>query len=777
MAFLGIWAGNPVLAASVCGTGSVCEGVSTISLINGCVYDGGAGGCVVPGRYNMEYTCDGDCKYPFTQWECPFNASPCEIKTSNVYLDCCTGGGGGSTYVAPKCSDVGYPNGVLTCESPATNVCVTYPTECDRYFPSKKTVSCGGDFTKLSCQKNCGCCADGDNFSCSNTTYQHTYWIAGWVLNNRGEMVPAPNTFSCRTINDVHVSSLPFNRTTDCVVDRWEEIVQCKHTSVCKTCGCKTPCFSSAPSKPVLTSPVNGTEVTVGSAIRLEWNAITNWGTSCAVQNNQYEVCVSGNQAGCNLVNYLDRNQNIFYNWTPTVADNYVTWSVRANNGALTNESNIRSLCVEGGANISAWSACSNVTHQRTRTCTETCGTDDCAGVAKVETCQGLVRGTLFDASSIDICPSFDPNTGYLIGLPAGTKIASRDFGMTDASNTAPHPWSPLSVVRTNANGNFSINVYPNATYNLNFDLLSDIYVTTPKLTCSGSGTQAVVPNNPSSCLTQPCSVVNNMSFGFTRVFGGWWQLVGGNAHGEKGIRSNIPSSLPTEQSLILPDTAAGNRVGFLSYGVTKTADMLGSNPGAQVSGKRWEKQSSYDGLIYDWGFYNTRFNLFPVTSWNGTDPISYVDGGRGYQIFKADSSVSAFNYNPSGSQKIIIHVNGDFRVTGNIVVPDGAFLMIIAKGAITFGQGVTRADGWYVADTIRVPCKDVDGVAGCDGTDVQFLGNGSFVGWGGLNFSRNLGAANNDTPAEKFSYRQDLFTNAPDPVRVYTKLYKPFIP
>jgi len=263
------------------------------------------------------------------------------------------------------------------------------------------------------------------------------------------------------------------------------------------------------------------------------------------------------------------------------------------------------------------------------------------------------------------------------------------------------------------------------------------------------------------------------MSFGFTRVFGGWWQAVGGSVHGEAGIRSEIPSSVPTEQSLILP---VGNKWGVLSYGIPRPADMLGTNPDAQVSSKGWEKQSSYDGLIYDWGFFNNRFNLFTVTPWDATHPLNYTST-IDYQIFKRPSGAGNFQFNPTGTQKAIFLINGDVVVTSNIVVDPGAFLTVIAKGSITFNPSVTRADGWFVADNILIPCEDVDGTLGCDATDDQFLGNGSFIGWGGLNFSRNLGADNNTLPAEKFTYRQDLFNNAPDPVKIFPKNYKPFVP
>ena len=204
---------------------------------------------------------------------------------------------------------------------------------------------------------------------------------------------------------------------------------------------------------------------------------------------------------------------------------------------------------------------------------------------------------------------------------------------------------------------------------------------------------------------------------------------------------------------------------------------MLGTNPNAKVSTSLWQAQSSYTGnLIYDWSFYNQRFNLFAKTAWDGTmGSINY--SAADYQIFKTDSSVANFDFNPTGTQKTIFHINGDVNITSNLIVPDGAFLAIIAKGTITFAPNVTRADGWFVGGRIAIPCADVDGTAGCDKTDSQFLGNGSFVSWGNIDMTRDRGITNNTAPSEKFSYRQELYDNAPLAMKIYSRLYKPFIP
>jgi hypothetical protein len=397
--------------------------------------------------------------------------------------------------------------------------------------------------------------------------------------------------------------------------------------------------------------------------------------------------------------------------------------------------------------------------------------------VSLVEDCEGVIRGTLFDASDMAVCPAFSAVTGYAVGLyPEVAGIASRTFGLTDNSVLGTHPWSPISNVTTDANGNFSLRVFAPANYQFDFSALSENYFVDPgpKLTCISS--LATIITNPIACITQPCTVLNGMNFGFLRIYGGWWQVIGGSVHGEKGITSTIPSSLLTEMSLILPDASPANKRGFLSYDTT-IPYMIGSNPNAKVSASLLAAQSKYTGSpVYDWSFFDKRYNLFARTEWNGLDALSYDDLGVGYQIFRSKVPVANFDFSPTGTQKAIFLIDGDVRITSDIVVPEGAFLAVISSGTITFDSSISNADGWFVGNVISVPCMDAGG-DGCDKTDTQFLGNGSFVSWGSMSLGRDRAIVNNSAPSELFTYRRDLFLNAPAPMKIYAKVYKPFVP
>ncbi len=432
----------------------------------------------------------------------------------------------------------------------------------------------------------------------------------------------------------------------------------------------------------------------------------------------------------------------------------------------------ITSTCTECGPTVTR-STCNATTHTRTVTANYNCSAD----TVVTEDCTGEIRGTLFDATNLSSCPSFDPSTGYLIGVDTTLTANNRTFGFADQNNTSPHPWSPLTTAQTNSSGNYSVRVYAPTTYTYDFSSFSDIYVVSsgPKLTCTS--TTAVVPGSSTGCTTQPCSIVNNMSFGFERYWGGWWQVVGAGVHGQNGLKSSIPNSYPSEQSLILGDGTAANRSGVASYG-TLVNEMLGINPSAKVSTNLWQVQSSYQGSRYDHDYFNQQFKKYIVTTWNGSDSIVYNDGGRGYQIFKVTGDVTSFSYNPTGTEKVIFLVDGNVTVSSNITVPSGAYLALLSSGDISFSTSVTRADGWYLANNINVRCTDANTDLTCDRTDVQFLGNGSFVGWQGVNLSRDRGATLNQAgPAEKFTYRKDLYENAPEPMKIVTKRYEPYVP
>ncbi len=572
--------------------------------------------------------------------------------------------------------------------------------------------------------------------------------------------------------------------------------------------GGEPSCTNTSPDVPTLVAPDDGVgEVitppeTLSSVFLFDWNPITGWGKECDGTTRKYNLCfglASSNPCSGTpriTIPVFDPNNLLV---PPTSTDSALPggnwyWAVQAvNKGGATSRSLSRSICIEGFVEpsdvsvgnkyLSAWTACSAVTHQRTRTCKEDCGTDNCAVVAArpgglVQDCTGEIRGTLFDASNMTSCPSFDPVSGFLVGVPSYLKAANMAFGLSDTLvKGGTHPWSLLSPAVTDENGDYVVTVHVPASYKYDFKTFAQVYDADvkPKLICQAS--IAVMSNYLGNCATQPCKILRNMSFGFQRDYGGWWQVVGAGVHGELGIRSVIPAGLATEESLILGDGTATNRVGVLSSEVLDTG-IVGINPDAKVSSKGWKVESKYKGIIYDWAYFNQQFKKYASTTWDGVSSLTYDDAGKGYQIFSVTGDVANFNFSPTGTQKVIFLVKGNVTISSNLTVPNGAFMAILASGDITFETSVGSVDGWYLGNNILVKCINDDGDGYCDKTDTQFLGNGSFVGWKAINLTRDRGELTNITgPSEKFTYRKDLYDNAPDPMKNVTKMYKPFVP
>ena len=399
----------------------------------------------------------------------------------------------------------------------------------------------------------------------------------------------------------------------------------------------------------------------------------------------------------------------------------------------------------------------------QTRTCTNpspSCGGAGCSGDA-TQACTGgacvaTLKGTFFDASDM-------PESG---GCPAdiGTNAAyaALRFGGADFNVTSTAPVDSQAAT-TNADGNYTATVAPNVlpkTYAFDYtSFLASGRVDSVKLEC-----QSAV-----STVTTGETVVKDT--GFWRQYGGWWQVVGGSVYGAGGVQSIIPSSFTGTPNLILPD--ANGRYGILVYG-TKNPLQLGTNTKAQVSTKLWEALSLYGGLRYDYNYYNTRMDVFASTAWDGGD-LNYDDKGVGYQIFKHTGDVTLSATTLSGTQKVILLVDGTVTVNGDLIVPKGAFLGIIAKKNMIFNSAVAKAQGWFVAEGISVPCKQTAGE--CDKDDIKFLGEGSFVGWTNITLGRDQGRTNNQSASEMFTYRPDLLVNTPTPMKVYTRKFTPFVP
>jgi len=527
----------------------------------------------------------------------------------------------------------------------------------------------------------------------------------------------------------------------------------------------------SNPGKPTLVSPIGGVEDK--NPVDFSWNAGAKEFGNCDGGGGSYQACLVSGLCTTSLT--TSKTVSI-----PPIPVGNQSWNVKAtNNCGRTGPTSVTEpFCAEGfdpaSANYvstwSAWSLCDEVTQARTktRTCREDCGVDDCAAypLTETETCYGQMTGVFFDASSLSSCPA---NPGL---LPADLLISGGTISLSGTPNYGPYT--------TDATGRYTTapTLLSPGTYLLSVNPGSSTFVTAPRFSCDG--TALTLLGSDTTCLTQPCETApaTTHNFGFWKVYGGWWQVTGGSVFGGAGITSNIPSTIPAgEQYLIRTDTNSADGLAQIGTGTIS----LGTNPGASISVSGWNAVSSYSGDNADYDYFMAKTGSYPrtklnttVPAWNGTSKPAYTPT-NGFQTY-AYTGNPTINWSPTAGEKVIYMIDGDVTVTGDIVVPTSSpsFLAVIASGSITFDTNVTNVDGWWVGSSLNFPCVDTTPLDGtCDKTDVQFVGNGSFVGWNAITLSRDQGGVNNTIPAEKFTFRPDLHINAPESMRMAKYIWR----
>ncbi len=502
------------------------------------------------------------------------------------------------------------------------------------------------------------------------------------------------------------------------------------------------------------------------SPVTFSWNAGVGGFGTCSGGGGSYQACLVSGLCATSLT--TSKTVSI-----PPLPVSNQSWNVKATNncGSTGQTSATRQFCAEGfnpaSANYvsawSAWSLCDGLTHARTRTrtCREDCGTDDCAAypLTETQTCYGQMTGTFFDASDLSACPA-DPQT-----LAGSLKIPGGTISLFGTANYGPYT--------TDATGRYTTapTLLSPGTYLLLVNPGSSTFVTVPKFSCQG--TALTLLGSDPACLTQPCETApaTTHDFGFWKVYGGWWQALGGSVFGGAGIASNIPGTIPAgEQYLILQDANLQDGLAQIGTGTIN----LGTNPGASISVSGWNAASSYSGDNADYDYFMAKSGSYPRTAWNGTSKPAYVPT-NGFQTYTHTGNPT-INWSPAVGEKVIYLIEGNVTVSGDIVVPTSSpsFLAVIASGSITFDTNVTNVDGWWVGSSLNFPCVDTTPLDGtCDKTDVQFVGNGSFVGWNAITLSRDQGGVNNTIPAEKFTFRPDLLINAPESMSIAKYIWR----
>ncbi|MBU1127123.1 MAG: hypothetical protein ABIH88_01300 [Patescibacteria group bacterium] len=208
-----------------------------------------------------------------------------------------------------------------------------------------------------------------------------------------------------------------------------------------------------------------------------------------------------------------------------------------------------------------------------------------------------------------------------------------------------------------------------------------------------------------------------------------WFQTGEGDVHSGGDIRSEIISGEYFNK------TGSGGTPGLVSF--------FGSNSNfgdGEVSETGWLANASLSSKRYSY-FYPF------LGSPNTVNFNDLSDVGESGVYFSDDDVIISFGNFPVGV-KAIVFVSGDISIEANIVVPMGSFLAFISSGEISVASGVSQIEGVFIAENFE---------SGSGST--ALIAQGSFI-FGRVSLERDL--ADNTVPAEVFSFRPDLFLNAP---------------
>ena len=253
----------------------------------------------------------------------------------------------------------------------------------------------------------------------------------------------------------------------------------------------------------------------------------------------------------------------------------------------------------------------------------------------------------------------------------------------------------------------------------------------------------------------------------------GWFQTAVGNVYAATQLTSSIPS---TATNPYLSLVGAGGTAGVVSFGTGYDFSLSAGDLGeTQVSPAGWLVQQINLPINYYERFAQKLANepkTALTTNLNSlTKPTSCTTPPCIYTVEGAMQTASGAPWTIGANEQMIILVNnGDVTINSPITITSGGFFALIVNGSIIISPGVgglttsaaPHIEGIYIATR-------EDHVSG-----VFVSGNSSTVGRERLNvvgsviadtfsLQRDLGVANDTTPAESFTFNPQLLFTMPD--------------
>ena len=197
----------------------------------------------------------------------------------------------------------------------------------------------------------------------------------------------------------------------------------------------------------------------------------------------------------------------------------------------------------------------------------------------------------------------------------------------------------------------------------------------------------------------------------------------------------------------------------------------LGTAPEVAVSETGWQAESGYGGQDINYEYYKVKMGILEKTDWDGSGKPSYnPQPDEDWEIYTHTGDVY-LDFSPNSTEKLVFMIDGDVLVDSNVTIEVGSHLTVIASGTITFADNVGEVHGWWVADRIIVESTEDEA------TEIQFQGQGSFVGYDAIELNRDRGILNNTEPSELFTYRPDLMVNAPNALKFSRLVWREVVP
>ncbi len=302
-----------------------------------------------------------------------------------------------------------------------------------------------------------------------------------------------------------------------------------------------------------------------------------------------------------------------------------------------------------------------------------------------------------------------------------------------------------------------------------------------------GYGKCAVLGEESPSCGDGSCNGFENcetceLDCGVCSDHEPWWQVWGGHlfaaAETSDAISSEIPSIMTCIEPACFPFVSSVDRDSNIN------SDGFLFTGGGDISADGW--LTYRDPNTFAQGTKNTRlretYSFFHKQYSLGLSPVdqffdSFYDAQKPTEIwdyyFRDGDLTVQSPWSVASGESFVIIVDGDLSIedpgtVGELItVDEGGFLAFIVSGDINIDENVGHStltnttgniEGIYVADgNINILSNG--------GLDKKFIGEGTFVGWSGVNLNRdfNAGVDNDSQPTETFIYRPDFIKNLPE--------------